>query len=68
MRTSIQPSGDWYQSTSTGSKIISIAAFIAIVFNKGYSLILKMMYEVDINIGPECQHFADMYDQQRISR
>jgi len=63
-RASIRPSGEWHRSIQLNYdlKIISIAAFIAAgVFNEDYSLILKMMNELDINIGPECRYFADIY-------
>ncbi|EZA47079.1 hypothetical protein X777_16771 [Ooceraea biroi] len=54
---------------NSGKNIIEIAAFIAAgIFNEGYSSLLKMMNQLEINIGPECRNFANMYDTQRISR
>jgi len=54
---------------NSGIKIIEIAASIAAsIFNEGYSAILKVLNKLDINIGPECRHFTNTYDQQRISR
>ncbi|XP_032675277.1 uncharacterized protein LOC116846047 [Odontomachus brunneus] len=51
-----------------GAKIIETAAFIvAGIFNEGYFAILKFMNELEINIGPECKQYANMYDTQRIS-
>lgn len=52
-----------------GSKIIEIAAYLAGgMFNEGYVFILKVMNDLQVEIGPSCKQFADMYDSNRIRR
>lgn len=54
---------------NAGLKIVEIAAFIATsVFNEGYTPILRMMNELDIQIGPQAKYFANAYDERRIAR
>jgi len=52
-----------------GSKIIEIAAYLAGgMFNDGYSFILRVMDDLQLPIGRECQIFADEYDAHRVKR
>jgi len=52
-----------------GSKIIEIAAYLAGgMFNDGYSFILRVMNDLQLPIGRECQIFADEYDAHRVKR
>ncbi|KYQ46869.1 hypothetical protein ALC60_14160 [Trachymyrmex zeteki] len=52
-----------------GSKIIEIAAYlVAGIFNDGYSFILKVMNDLELQIGKECQFFANDYDAHRVQR
>lgn len=53
----------------SGFKIIEIAAFIAAgIFNEGYSSTLKIMNNLDIQIGTQCKIFVENVDRDRIAR
>lgn len=46
------------------AKILEITAFIATgIFNKGYSAVLKIINELEINIGPECKHYIKFNEE-----
>ncbi|XP_071577515.1 uncharacterized protein [Temnothorax nylanderi] len=52
-----------------GSKIIEIAAYLAGgMFNDGYMFVLRVMNDLQLEIGPECNKFADTYDKDRVKR
>lgn len=52
-----------------GTKIIEIAAYLAAgMFNEGYTFILQIMNDLELQIGLQCKHFADIYKINRISR
>ena len=54
---------------NAGSKIIEIASFIAAcVFTERFSSTLKMMNDLNINLGSHALNFASGYDEQRVSR
>ncbi|XP_071633109.1 uncharacterized protein [Temnothorax longispinosus] len=52
-----------------GWKIVEIAAYLAGgIFNDGYKYVLRAMNDLELQIGPECKKFADMYDDARVHR
>lgn len=54
---------------NAGRKVVELAAFLAaIIFNDGYTLILRVMQEIGVNIGTEAKSFAHRTDGQRCER
>lgn len=52
-----------------GFKIVEIAAYLAaIIFNEGYSQILKVMQELELQIGKQAMDHASKVDERRIVR
>ena len=51
------------------SKIIEIVAYLAGgMFNDGYMFALKVMNDLELEIGPECKKFADTYNKNQVKK